>query len=214
MLYFSYNDFIDCTENGEINTITNLEENGEIYELIDSKKEVQHESSKIIKILNDEIQMTKFLNEFLNLKNIEDLDNLLYYNNIKKIRNKNKTVICKIKNKEIFIFVRVIDQLDYNISYKMFDDSLNIFKEWKIYEKRINKRKPIVIPVVIYIGEEIWENKFINNTLNYITIENNRVNFSYNILNIHNLDNSKLKKIKCEVAQELTKIKNKYLQTN
>lgn len=192
----------------------NLEENGEIYELIDSKKEVQHESSKIIKILNDEIQMTKFLNEFLNLKNIEDLDNLLYYNNIKKIRNKNKTVICKIKNKEIFIFVRVIDQLDYNISYKMFDDSLNIFKEWKIYEKRINKRKPIVIPVVIYIGEEIWENKFINNTLNYITIENNRVNFSYNILNIHNLDNSKLKKIKCEVAQELTKIKNKYLQTN
>lgn len=214
MLYFSYNDFIDCTENGEINEKINLEENTEIYKLIDTKQKVQEEKNQIIEILKNKIQMKKFVKEFLNIQDIEDTNNLNYYNNIKEIKDKNKTIIYKIENKEIFIFIRVMNKIDYNISYKMFEDSLTIINKWNIYEKRENKRNPLVIPIIIYTGKEIWKNNKIYNMLNYITMKNNRINFSYNIININNLNIDKLKNMKCEVAQEFIKIKNKYLQIN
>lgn len=211
MLYFSYNDFIDCTENGEINKKINLEENTEIYKLIDTKQKVQEEKNQIIEILKNKIQMKKFLNEFLNIQDIGDINNLKYYNNIKEIKDENKTIIYKIENKEIFVFIRVINKIDYNISYKMFEDSLKIINKWNIYEKKENKRNPLVIPIVIYTGKETWKNN-IYNTLNYITTKNNRINFSYNIININDINIDKLKNMKCKVAQELLKIKNKYLQ--
>lgn len=214
MLYFSYNDFIDCTENGEIKGIIKLEEKVEKYELKNSNQEVRTDKNKIIEILKDKIQMKKFLKEFLNLQKIGDAENLTYYNNIEGIREVNETIIYKIENKEIFIFTKVIDELDYNISYKMFEDSLKIIQEWNTKEKSINKRNPIVIPIVIYIGKEIWENKKIYNTLNYVTMEDNRINFSYNVVNINDLNINELKNINCKVAKELIKFKNKYLQIN
>ena len=38
MLYFSYNDFMDCTENGEIDKVKRVEENIEIYKLKNKKE--------------------------------------------------------------------------------------------------------------------------------------------------------------------------------
>ena len=119
MLYFSYNDFIDCTENGEINGIIKLEEKIETYELKNSDKTV-HEN-KITEILREKIQMKKFLKEFLNLSEIGNSENLIYYNNIKGITDEvdNKKIIYKIENKEIFIFIKIIEEIDYNISYRL-----------------------------------------------------------------------------------------------
>lgn len=214
MLYFSYNDFIDCTENGEINEIIKLQEKAEKYELKNVKQEVQQNKKQIIEILKDKIQMKKFLKEFLNLQKIGDAENLTYYNYIEGIREINETIIYKIESKEIFIYTKIIDELDYNISYKMFEDSLKIIKEWNTKEKSKNKRNPIVIPIVIYIGKEIWENKKVYNTLNYVTMEDNRINFSYNIININDLNINELKNMNCKVAKELIKFKNKYLQIN
>lgn len=214
MLYFSYNDFIDCIENGEIKGIIKLEENVEKYELKNEDK-IQHQN-KIIEILREKIQMKKFLKEFLNLSEIGEVKNLICYNDIKTIINEeiNKKIIYKIEDKEIFILVKVIEEIDYNISYKMLEDSLKIIQKWDTEERGENKRNPIVIPIVIYIGKEIWENKKIYNTLNYITIEKNRINFSYNIVNINDLNIHELNNMNCKVAQELIKVKNKYLQIN
>lgn len=214
MLYFSYNDFVDCTENGEINGIIKLEEKVEKYELKNSNQEVHRDKNQIIEILKDKIQMKKFLKEFLNLQKIGAAENLTYYNCIEGIIEKNEKIIYKIEDKEIFIFVKVIDELDYNISYKMFEDSLKIIQEWNTIEKSKNKRNPIVIPIVIYIGKKIWENRKMYNTLNYVTMEDNRINFSYNIVNINDLNINELKNMNCKVAKELIKFKNKYLQIN
>lgn len=214
MLYFSYNDFIDCTEKGEINEKTKLEENVEKYELKDSKQEVHQPKNQIVEVLKDKIQMKKFLKEFLNLQTIGDAENLTYYNNIDGITEINEKVIYKIENKEIFIFIKIIDELDYNISYKMFEDSLKIIQEWNLKEKDKNKRNTIVIPIVIYMGKETWKNKKINNILNYVTIEKNRINFSYNIVNARDLSINELKNMNCEVAKKIIKFKYKYLQIN
>lgn len=213
MIYFSYNDFMDCTENGEIKKV---EENILKYE-VKNRKEIENKNkSKIIQILRERIELKEFLKEFFNLVEIGESKNISYCNSMKSTldREINNNIICKIKNKEIFIFIKVIENIDNNITYKMFEHSLKIIKKWK-EEQTENIRYPIVIPIVIYIGKEVWKNNSkIHNNVNYISFENNKINFSYNILNIENLKISELKNMKSEVAKEFIEIKNKYLQIN
>lgn len=210
MIYFSYNDFADSTENGKIDEVTKVEEKIAKYEIKNGTK-IKRNQNQIIEILRERTQLKIFLNEFFNLYEIE---NISYCNNIKCILDKetNNNVICKIKNKEIFIFIKIIEDIDNNISYKMFEHSSNIIKKWNI-EK--NKRYPIVIPIVIYIGKEKWKNNNkIGYNTNYIIFKENEIDFSYNILNIHELKINKLKNMKSKVAIEFIKLKNKHLQIN
>ena len=98
----------------------------------------------------------------------------------------------------------------------MFEHSINIIKRWIKEEKAEQKRYPIVIPIVIYTGSEKWKYiKSINhNKINYITYENNKINFSYNMIDINKIEVSKLEIMKSEIAKELICLKNKYLQIN
>lgn len=190
MLYFSYNDFMDCTENGEIYKITKVEEKIAKYEIRNVNK-VQKNKNHIIEILKEKTQLRNFLREIFNFNELGDIENIIYCNNIKPISDQeiDNNITCKVKDKEIYIFIKVIEKIDNNISYKMFENSLNIIKKWNNEEKAENKRYPIVVPIVIYIGKEIWKNNNNrkNNKINYITYEDNRINFSYNMININDL---------------------------
>lgn len=95
----------------------------------------------------------------------------------------------------------------------MFEDSLNIISRWNKEEKAINKRYPIVIPIVIYIGKEIWKqgNNKVYSKIKYITYKDNKINFSFNIIKIQDLEFNELVKMKSKVAEEMINIKNKYL---
>lgn len=212
MLYFTYNDFADCTENEELNKIIGVEERIVKYEQKNGES-IKENKSEIISILRSKTQLAEFLNEFLNLY---ELENIIYYNNIKSsIDNDNQSnLVCKIPNKEIFIFIKETQSIDNNITYKMFEHSINIIKKWNKEEKKINIRYPIVIPIVIYTGKEIWNEMGKYNRLNYTTIYNNRINFSYNIVNIHDFNNEQLEKMNSKVAKKILEIKKKYLQIN
>ena len=217
MLYFSYNDFMDYTENGEINKIVNVEEKIENYELKNVDQITYNIKNKLIEILKNKFDLRKFLKEFFNFSEIGDIENLVYYNNMKFIVDKeiNNSIVYKIKDKEIFIFIKVIEKIDVNISYKMFESSLNIIKKWNKEEKKENKRYPIVVPIVIYIGREKWKkNNNVYNKINYIKYDSNRINFSYNMINVNELSSNQLKKLKSNIAKEFISMKNKYLQIN
>lgn len=218
MIYFSYNDFMDCAENGEIDKIIKVEEKIAKYEVINGRTRVHNYKNQIIENLREKIQLKIFLKEFFNLSEIGEIKNIIYCNNIKSIsdRQNNNNVICKLEDKEIFIFIKVIENKDNNISYKMFEHSINIIKKWNMEEKNESKRYPIVIPIVIYTGKEIWKNSNSRtyNKINYITYEDNKINFSYNMININDLEIYDLEKMKSKIAKELIKLKNKYLQIN
>lgn len=210
MLYFSYNDFVDCTENGKIKKITKVAENTAKYEKTNCLYTVQKHENQLIQILKDKKELKIFLKEFFNLQEIENINYCNTNSNEKNI------VISKIKEKEIYIYIKVIKNIDNNISYKMFESSINIIKKWNIEEKIENTRYPIVIPIVIYVGKETWkkDNSKSYNKINYITYEDNRINFSYNIIKIQNLKIKQLEKMESKIAQEMISIKNKYVQTN
>ena len=210
MRYFSYNDYMDCTENGEINEIIKVEENIAKYELKNGAKTAYNTKNKIIKILKNKICLKQFMEEFFNLSEIGDIKNIVYCNDVKTITDKqNNNIICKIENKEIFILIKVIDNIDLNITYKMFENSINIIKKWNEEEKIKNKRYPIVIPIVIYIGKEKCNLDYcdIYNKIHYMQCEKNRINFSYNIIDINTLEINKLQDMKSYVAKEFINIK-------
>lgn len=214
MQYFSYNDFMDCTENGEIRKV---EENIVNYEVKNKEEQVNKKRHKIVNILKKKIQLKNFLEEFFNINEIKSLENINYCNSVKSILDKeqNNNVICKIKDKEIFIFIKTIESIDTNICYKMFEYSLNIIDRWGKEDETKNKRRPIVIPIVIYTGKEIWrDNKSNKNNIydkiNYITYEKNKIRFSYNVININDFKIGELNKMNSEVAKELINIKRDF----
>lgn len=212
MFYFSYNDFIDCTGNGKIEEITKVAENISKYEQKNGLYFVQENEKHICEILKDKIQLKNFLKDFFNLQGVENIN----YCNIKKRNKEEQIILSKIMQKEIYILVKVMENIDNNISYKMFEESLDIIKKWNMKEKAENKRYPIVIPIVIYVGKRRWknDNNKSYNKINYTTYEDNKINFSYNIIKIQDLKVEELENMKSKIAQELINIKNKYLQIN
>lgn len=210
MRYFSYNDYMDCTENGEINGIKRVEEKIAKYEFKNGTKTTYNIKNKIIETLKNKNCLKMFMEEFFYFSEIDEIENIVYCNDVKTITDKqNNNIICKIEDKEMFILIKVIDKIDSNITYKMFENSINIIKRWNEEEKIESKRFPIVIPIVIYIGKQKWKPNYCNNygKINYTTCEKNRINFSYNIIEINNLEINKLQKMKSNIAQELINIK-------
>lgn len=210
MIYFSYNDYMDYTENGEINEVKRLEENIEEYELKNGAKTKYNSKNKIIKMLKNKFYLRKFMEEFFNLSEIGDIENISYYNDVKTISDKqNNNIICKLEDKEIFILIKVIDNIDPNITYKMFENSVNIIKRWNEEEKMENKRYPIVIPIVIYLGKQRWNIDYcdIYSEINYTQCERNRINFLYNIIDINTLEINKLRKMSSIIVKEFINAK-------
>lgn len=210
MIYFSYNDYMDYTENGEINEVKRVEEDIAKYELKNGTKTTYNSKNKIIKMLKDKFYFKKFMKEFFNLSEIGDIENISYYNDVENLSDKqNNNIICKIEDKEIFILIKVIDNIDPNITYKMFESTVKIIKRWNEEEKKENKRYPIVIPVVIYLGKQKWNIDCcdIYSKINYTQCERNRINFSYNIIDINKLEINKLQKMNSSIVKELINTK-------
>ena len=218
MIYFSYNDFLDCMDNGKIDELTRIEEKVSKYKLKNGKNE--NTENNIINILKEKCELKKFLNEFLKMDLSQlgyNLD-IIYYNHVKRLSNNkiNDILIAKIKEKEIFIFIKLINQIDFNISYKMFEDTFNIIKKWNEEEKIVNKRNPIVIPTVIYTGKEKWNNLSYtySKDIRYTTCKENSIKFFYNAIELNDLKVEDLRKIESTLAKEFMKLKYKYLQIN
>lgn len=204
MKYFSYNDYIDCVENGKIKNIEKIEEKISKYEIRNG--EVVNYQNNIIKILKNKLELKNFLKNFFNFEFKDSIINYDCKTNILDNFSKDK-LICKLEKKEIFIFIKVIDKIDNNISYKIFENVTDIIKRWN-NEKKKNTRYPIVIPIVIYTGKKEWKKN--NKTIKYISYEENRMNFSYNIININKLEIVDLQCINSKLSKEFIKIKNKY----
>ena len=210
MVYFSFNDFVDCEQSGEIYKVKKIGEEIVKYEQVNGKIKKESIETSIIDIIKNKNELKKFLNDFFEMEQVMGLNDIVYCNKIKTkidISNEN-IVICKIKNKEIFIIIKEISEIDTNIAYKMFEHSINIIDRWNKGKETQNIRNPIVIPIVIYTGKKVWKNfnSQIKGKIKYVRFKNNRINFSYNVLNVNEISKEELKNMESEVARKIKKI--------
>lgn len=211
MVYFSFNDFVDCKQSGEIYNLKRIEENIIKYEQISGKIRTERTKTPIIEIIKNKRELKNFLKEFLKLEKIIGTNDIIYCNKIKSNADKinNNIIICKIQKKEIFIIVKEISEIDTNISYKMFEHSTNIIYRCNEEKGTQNIRNPIVIPIVIYTGAKTWKNpnSQVKEKLKYVRFKDNRINFSYNMININEISKTDLENMKSCVAKKIIEIK-------
>lgn len=201
MRYFSYNDFMDYKGNVEENEFKRVEEKVAKYEVGNG---VIRSKNEIIEILSEKREVHTFLGEFLNLYEIGRIKCCTDVN-----LNKENNIVYKSENKQLYIFIKVIEEIDNNISYKMFEESLEIIKIWDEKKKTENIRYPIVIPIVIYTGNKRWRinDGKENDKINYITYKENSINFSYNIIKVNELNVNMIKNKEAKIARKLINVK-------
>lgn len=206
MVYFSFNDFMDCEQ-----YIEKFEVEGVREEIIDYQQAKwpcinSIETPSIIKILKVKKELKNFLDNFFKLNILIENYKINY---CKNQENVNSLITCKINDKQIFIVVKEIQEIDLNIAYKMFEISTNIIKLWNQEKSEQKIRNPIVIPIVIYTGKNRWKylRKHTNDEICYIEYRNNGINFSYNMLDINDISQEKLENMNSKVAKEMLKIK-------
>ena len=179
MYYFSYNDYMDYTNNKKVENIKKinyLEEEKENYVRIDEV--LEKEQIKIKESLKNKSKILKFLNSYLKLSDPIEKNNLEDCGNI--IQKEKESFLYKIKGKEIYIFIKISNKKDNNLIYKIFNLSMKIINYWNNNMMKKSLRYPIVIPIVIYTGNEEWQENY--DFSRYINYENNGIYLHYNLI--------------------------------
>lgn len=188
MKYFSYNDYLDYNNNEKMHKLLKLEEKKVKYKITQNlTSAIRLESNEeIITKLKNPQTFFNFLNTHFNLQ--PEFQNKIYKicSNISipyKTYSEN-TLIYKLDNNEIYFLIYSISNIDYNISYKMLMLSMEIINQLKKKKTAIKLRNPIIIPIVIYTGTKSWNIQDNHRKLRYSLFNNNRIDLSYNIINI------------------------------
>ena len=177
MRYFTYNEYVDCTNNEEWRKMMRVEELNSPYTRINNRH--TEEDKKIIEILKDKIQMTRFINEFLKIPERIKLEDLHINKELKQ--KDDKITLYKIRNKEMYILIKIINAPNQNLCYDIFEESMKIIQKWDEREDKKDLNYPIVIPIVIYTGEKEWRET--NNDFRYTSYSDRALYLSYNFIN-------------------------------
>lgn len=161
MKVFSYSQYIKCIHTFRLNAVMQLAEQNKTYQLevIESK----YSPNRLIKnILQNKAEVTKFINEFIRPREqIKETELVKYTNHYltKKYDSKKLEVIYKLKNQEVFFLIEHQSSVDNNMAYKILNYCLDIMRDWNRNKKmgKSVKYYPIIVPIVIYTGDEKWK---------------------------------------------------------
>lgn len=179
------------------------------------KKTGDKKHDKIFKdILQDKNEMAKFISHFTNYKiKPEELEiyNVNYIT--KDFKYKNADVVYKVKGKEIYYLIEHQTRVDYSMAYRILNYCVEIIRS--VLENRELKRAskyPIVIPIVLYTGNQKWTANlsFSENHPIKEDIEIKPVDVKYKLIDVNKYEIEELLKEKTMLANTmiLEKCKN------
>lgn len=169
-----------------------LAEESAKYNLNQVEKKYSHD--KLIKnILQDKEEATQFINQFVVPREKVKEEELIRYTNsyiTKKYKSKEADLVYKLKNQEIFFLIEHQSTIDYNMPYRMLNYCLDIMQEWS-RNKKIGKntRHPIIVPIVIYTGNQKWKmpRNFREKQIGDYVFERYQIELEYNFIDINKL---------------------------
>ena len=106
-----------------------------------------------INLINKAIKSKKEIKEEIELYNSRFITN--------KYKEREFDIIYKVKDKNVFFLIEHQSTIDYSIVYRMMEYSIEIMR--LIIKGKENKSKeykyPLIIPIIIYTGEQEWDAK-------------------------------------------------------
>ena len=200
MQIFTYRDYIKYIHTLRLNAVLQLAEEGQEYQL--SKKEKRHNThDKLVKnILKNEIEIKKFINQFINSELNISLDDLIKFTNsyiTKKYNSKEADLVYKLKGQDIFFLIEHQSTIDIRMPYRILNYCIDIMYEWcKSKKLKQIKRYPIIVPIVIYTGDRNWvvPKNFSETQISTSVLENYKINIQYNLIDINKFSDEALLK--------------------
>ena len=157
-------------------------------------KKINNEHDKIFRtVLDNKIDVVKFLNKFLGL-NIK-AEELEKYNSSyidKKFKNKEADVVYRLKNKNIFLLIEHQTKIDKDMPYRLLDYSNEIMRS--AVEDKNYKNSPCVIPIVLYTGKRKWNIENNAKANQYLFKEINVIDGGFNLIDINDFSEEELLK--------------------
>ena len=198
---FTYDDYIKCIHTLRLNSIFQLAEEEEKYNLetIKQKKEKNSIYIKLIKrILRNRREVANFINEYVGLTNkIFGKDLEKYDNNfvLERFKSRENDIMYKLKDKDVYFVIRYQDKIDNNVIYEMLNTCIDI-----IYalngSKRIKEETKYAeeIPIIIYTGREKWDvaYDFSEMQISDYIFENYKIDFRYNLIETNQISTKSL----------------------
>ena len=192
MKIFTYSQYIKCIHTFRLNAVMQLAEESTEYKLNATEKKCSHD--KLIKdILQNKKEATKFINQFLEPREEVRETELVRYTSYyiaKKYNSKEADLIYKLKNQDIFFLIEHQSTIEPNMPYKMLNYCLDIMREWSKNKKTgRNTSYPIVVPILIYTGNQKWKmpKRFKEKPINNYVLERYKMEMEYNFIDINKL---------------------------
>ena len=180
--------------------------NIEVEELQEEQAKYQYTNNTHDKIFRKTLENKKDAIRIIN--NFTDFENKIEEKEIEKynssyvsdeLKNSEADIVYKVKNNDIFFLLEHQSKIDYSMAYRILKYEVSIIEsvlaETKGKYKNKGYRYPIIIPIVLYTGEQKWNAKldFRNMQIKWKRLEGIEL-ARYRILDINNLDNNELLK--------------------
>ena len=192
MKAFTYRDYIECIHTLRLNAVFKLAEEESTYKIEANEKEEKY-IQMIKRILENKEEMAKFLNNFLNPKIKIKSENLIKYINdniAKKYNTREIDIIYKLNNQEIYYLVEFQTKIDSSTPYRVLNYCIDIMQEWsKEKKQREEGETPIIVPIIIYTGEEKWKISKEKRQISDYVFENYKIDLNYNVIEINRISN-------------------------
>jgi len=189
---FTYKQYIDCIHTLRLNAVLQLAEEGTQYNL--NKKENKYSHDKLFKnILKDKKEAEIFINQFLEPRVEIKAEDLVRYTNsyiTKKYKSKEADLVYKLKNQEIFFLIEHQSTIDNRMPYRILNYCIDIMQEWCRNRKiKKNTAYPIIVPIVIYTGNEKWKlpKNFREKQISNYVFERYKIDLEYNLIDINKI---------------------------
>jgi len=169
-----------------------LAEESTKYNLNQVEKKYSHD--RLIKnILQDKKEATQFINQFVEPREKVKEEELIRYTNsyvTKKYKSKEADLVYKLKNQDVFFLIEHQSSIDNNMPYRMLNYCLDIMQEWS-RNKKVGKNTsyPIVVPIVIYTGNQKWKmpKNFREKRIGDYVFERYKIDLEYNFIDINKI---------------------------
>lgn len=192
MKIFTYKDYIKCIHTLRLNAVLQLAEEGTKYKIQQNKMKNKHD--KLVEnILKNEVEMSKFINDFIEPNQKVESQHLIKYTNsyiTKKYKTKEVDLVYKLKSKEVFFLIEHQSTIDNTMPYRILNYCIDIMQEWNKTNKiRKETRYPIVVPIIIYTGDEKWKKPkiFREKQIGDYVFENYKIDLEYNLIEINKM---------------------------